>query len=168
MSAFICDKDTFKALAIFAATRQHGDWRVNPRYVKGLDGPEYALRGISNLCTAELATLYADTLYRENVRSVSYRYPNSGRDDLPGPIADAGFVGVTNRDLCNSGYLMIPAIVILKSCDCLEYQSCETPDYRQSVAYRLLNAIRRAAIRALPGYEDGPWGFELPARKRAA
>jgi hypothetical protein len=167
MSAFICDTDTFKALAIFAATRQHGSWRVDPRYVKGLDSPEYALRGIANLCADELATLYADTLYRENVRSVSYRYPNSGRDDLPGPIADAGFVDVTNRDLCNGGYISIKAVSVLKSCDCLEYQSCETPDYKQSVAYALLSAIRRAAIRSLPGYDDAPWGFELPARKAA-
>lgn len=163
MSAYICDTDTFKALAIFAATRQHGDWRVDPRYVEGLDSPEYALRGIKNLCADELATLYADTLYRENVRSVAYRYPEDARTDLPGTNSDAGFVQVTTRDLLNPGFMRVPAVAILKSCDCLQYQSCETPDYKESVAYHLLDAIRKAAIRALPGYDDAPWGYELRA-----
>jgi hypothetical protein len=48
-------------------------------------------------------------------------------------------------------------VSILKLCDCLEYQSCETEDYNETVAYRLLNVIRRAAIRILPGYDDAKW-----------
>lgn len=166
MSAFICGPDHFKALAMFAARRQHGSWIVDPRYIDGLTHPEAALRGIENLNDYELATLYADTLYRENVRSVAYRYPDCARDNLPGPLADAGFVDVSPRDLARRDLLLQP-VEILKMCDCLEYQSCETKDWPASVAHRLLNAIRRAAVRALPGYEDAPWDFWPKERKAA-
>lgn len=166
MSAFICGPDHFKALALFAARRRHGSWNVDPRYIDGLTHPEAEIRGIENLNDYELATLYADTLYRENVRSVAHRYPDLARDDLPGPIADAGFVDVLPRETTRSDLHLQP-VEILKMCDCTEYQSCETDDWRETVAYRLLNAIRRAAIRALPGYEDAPWDF-WPEEKRAA
>ena len=86
MSAYICSPDHFIALAVFAAGRKQGrDWRVDPRYVKGLTHPEAAQRGIEHLCDYELGTLYADTLFQENIRSVRTRYPNDKRDELPGP-----------------------------------------------------------------------------------
>ena len=63
MSAYICSPDHFIALAVFAASRRYGrDWRVDPRYVKGLTHPEAKLRGLDNFNAHELATLYADTL----------------------------------------------------------------------------------------------------------
>lgn len=49
---------------------------------------------------------------------------------------------------------------VLKCCDCYDYQASETPDYTGTFAAALVNAIRHAAIRALPGYEDAPWGVD--------
>jgi hypothetical protein len=90
----------------------------------------------------------ASILYAENVASVNYRYDESTDATLPSPA----FYRFTQ----------IPALHILSCLNCLEYQSCEHPEWNESVAAQLLNQIRRAAIRALPGYEHAPWG--LPAK----
>ena len=159
MSAFICGPDHFKVLAIFAASRSHGSLNVDPRYIKGLVGDH-------NSTTTDLATLYADTLYRENIRSVRGRYPEDKWDDLPGPIVKPLHIVVDSRDQTLAKYRPSP-VAILKMCDCLEYQSCETEDYRQTVAFALLDSIRRAAIRRLVGYEDAPWDFYAEEAKAA-
>ena len=159
MSAFICGQDHFKVLAIFAASRRYGrDWQVDPRYVKGLMHPEAETRGIENLTSAELATLYANTLYQENIRSVLARYPKDTLESAPGPIDKPASIAVTLRDSTLAKY-RLKAVAILKMCDCLDYQSCETDDWEETVAFRLLANIRAAAIRTLPGYEDAPWDY---------
>lgn len=167
MSAFICGPDHFIALAVFAASRRHGrDWRVDPRYVKGLTHPEAKLRGLENFNPAELATLYADTLFQENIRSVRARYPNDKRDELPGPCILPLHMVVGPEHFMHKNWRIEP-VAVLKMCDGLEYQSCETEDYRETLAYRLLNAIRRAAWQALPGYEDAPWDYYIEEEKAA-
>ena len=165
MSAFICGEDHFKALAIFAASRTNGygtaHFRVDPRYVEGIDleaGPVAVRRGLHDLTSAELASLYAEVLYQENIRSVRARYPGDKKDELPGPIIRSDHIVVSTSDVVQANYRLKP-VAILKMCDCLEYQSCETEDYRQTIAYRLLEQIRRAAIRELAGYEDAPWDY---------
>jgi hypothetical protein len=52
------------------------------------------------------------------------------------------------------------AIQLIKACDCLEYQSCETDDYYQSEAYRIIDTARRRFIRTIPEYEDADWEIE--------
>ena len=160
MSAFICGPDHFKVLAIFAAHRSRGSWRVDPRYIKGLD-PEglYALRGLENLNDNELASLYADVLFRENIRSVRARYPNDKLDELPGPNDLPAHITITGRDQCIAALRLKP-VQVLKMLDCLEYQSCETENWEKTVAHTLLQDIRRAAIRQLPGYDDAPWDYD--------
>lgn len=159
MSAYICGPDHFKALAVFAASRRFGrEWRVDPRYVPGLTHPEAAKRGLDNFNPHELATLYADTLYQENIRSVRARYPDDKRDDLPGPCIKPLHIVVTGADF-QTRKLRFEPVAILKMCDGLEYQSCETEEWPQTVACRLLQAIRKAAISALPGYDKAPWDY---------
>lgn len=145
MSAFICSDDHIKALAIFAATRQHSSWRVDPRYIDGLPCPEAC--SIENLCRDELATLYAQVLLAENVRSVNHRYRESEHHSIK--VSDSDCMKLQQK-----------AVQILKMLDCLEYQSCETSNYYETVAHKLLSALRRAAIRALPGYNDAAWTFD--------
>ena len=157
MSAFICGEDHFKVLAIFAASRIHGSWRVDPRYHPRLPYQDDG-RGIENLTDTELTTLYADVLYQENIRSVRERYPKDKWEDLPGPSVKPIHIVASGRERALAAYRRTP-VQILKMCDCLEYQSCETDDYRESIAFELLEAIRRAAIRELPGYEDAPWDY---------
>ena len=168
MSAYICGPDHFKALAIFAALKDNqGQCRVDPRYVEGLKHEEAALRGLNNFTLDELATLYANTLYQENIRSVRARYPSDTWDELPGPCVKPLHLLVTSADRSNRALRLKP-IAILKMLDCLNYQSCETDDWRDTVAFRLLECIRSAAIRTLPGYEDAPWDYYSDEHKAAA
>lgn len=154
MSAFICGPDLFKALAIFSASHGSFGTRVDPRYIDGLRGTP-----AEQLADRDLANFYADILYRENVRSVQYRYSNIPRNDLPGPCEDPGHVTISNRDMAAPKYVRVKALWVLKMCDCLDYQSCETDDWRETLAFRLLQSIRAAAVHALPGYDDAPWDY---------
>lgn len=159
MSAYICGPDHFIAIAVFAASRDVGrDWRVDPRYVEGLTHQEAKMRGLENFNDYELATLYADTLFQENIRSVRARYPDDKRDDLPGPCILPLHMLVKTEHFVHATWRRSP-VEVLVMLDSLEYQSCETEDWQQTVAYRLLQAIRRAAIRSLPGYEKASGAF---------
>lgn len=151
MSAFICGPDHFKVLAIFAATRGKYGLNVDPRYVEGL-------ARLEQYGETELASAYADVLYAENIRSVLHRYPDDDEESAPGPIKKPAHIVVTAHDRRAAKY-KLPAVSLLKMCDCLEYQSCETSDWDATPAYRLLNAIRKASIHALPGYDDAPWDY---------
>lgn len=51
----------------------------------------------------------------------------------------------------------LSAVAILKACDCLEYQSCEHDSWADSIARSILDSIRVAAIKQLPGYADAAW-----------
>lgn len=154
MSAFICGQDHFKALAIFASTRGHYGLNVDPRYIEGLK------EGAPATDQAELATRFANILYHENIRSVSFRYSDEPYETLPGPIEKPVMITVNNRDLANRKYLDLSPVALLKMCDCLEYQSCETPTWDDTIAYRVLLHLRKAAVHALPGYDNAPWDFE--------
>jgi hypothetical protein len=86
----------------------------------------------------------AELLYNENWRSLRTRY----NDPETGP-------GITYRPRP-----LLDAITILKLCDCYDYQACETEDYDTTRAAKAINFIRHKAIRALPGYEEAPWGLD--------
>lgn len=129
MSAFVVNEEHVKQLAL-----AWGQWdRWNRR-------------------TPEAMTETAQELMRENLRSVRYRYPDS--DELPGPIQTPEADTIVVRGLCK-----ITPVMALKMADCLEYQSCETPDWKETAACKLLNAIRHLAINRLPGFEDAPWEY---------
>jgi len=89
------------------------------------------------------------TLAEANVRSVCHRYGDS-KDEYRNFLKPPARVP----------RLQLPtAIQIVKLCDCLDYQSCETDDWRGSEACKLLGHIRNAAIRALPGYDEAKWAI---------
>ena len=97
------------------------------------------------------ADFYANLLFNENVRSVKHRYPES--DSLPGPIDLPGkIIMPLIRPISDAD-----PIQILKTLDSLEYQSCETEDWEETPACMLVNAIRKAAVHDLPGYEEAEW-----------
>jgi hypothetical protein len=87
----------------------------------------------------------ASILYKANVDSVNYRYNDSESAD--------GFKYRTE------GVYATP-VQIIKACDCFDYQSCEVPDYENTTAAKLIDSIRRSAIRALPGYDSASWGIQ--------
>lgn len=96
------------------------------------------------------ATDIGKTLLLENERSLEYRYPGE---------TDHGDETAANYKFRLS-IKTHSALVILKACDCFDYQSCETPDYGSSKAHRMIEAIRHRAIRSLPGYSDAD-GWEI-------
>lgn len=108
--------------------------------------------------TRETADAVGSILWMENLRSIEARYP----DTVGHPEKLPGTDGQDPRD----GYRHAPApagtkidpAAVLKSIDCLEYQSCEHDGWKGSEARRILEAIRDCATKALPGYEAAPWG----------
>lgn len=151
MSAYVCDPEHIKGLAIFAASRSKygGTLNIPGSWLRHFGGKDMSGHG-----PAEIATYYAAVLLDENLRSVAYRYEDSDLDNLPGPVPTPREIPVTEQDMIRAK--QIPPLQILKMCSCLDYQSCETPDWRQTVAYTLLGGIKDAAISILPGYDESP------------
>lgn len=154
MSAYVCSSDHIAVLAAYAVGGQ--PQRVSAYFLYYHGGVDMAGR-----TRCEQAYYFANVLYQENIRSVSARYPDDSIDNLPGPIHKPAEIVVEFRAWITAAGLK--PVAILKMCDCLEYQSCETDDYRQTPAFALLDAIRGAAIRNLAGYEDAPWEFTRSA-----
>ena len=80
-------------------------------------------------------------LLAQNVRSYNERYGEN--------VSEAFVWNPFQRDF-------EPA-EILKACACYDYQACETDDYDATLAHAIVEAIRYAAICALPGYEEAAW-----------
>lgn len=136
MSAFVVGNDHIDGLLTFAIDRHVAYFWANAR------------REI----TTETATEIGRVLLAENERSVSHRYNDPPTDEA----ATYRF-----RRWIDSA---LTAVSILKACDCFDYQACETDDYEQSHAAKIIDAIRGKAYRNMPGYDDAP-GWELRRRK---
>lgn len=120
----------------------------------------------------------ATTMFNECIRSVMYRYPHDAEGDLPGRIGYTTRLREDHRWALVMGESFEPGRVIA-ALACLDYQSCETPDWEQTPAYGYLKALERIAFSEagipptddykvyskLPGY-DGTW--EITAESRAA
>lgn len=149
MSAYIVHPAHVAALAAFAVESYHGH-----------DAVIFEYKDANPLLSARRV---AEELMRENIRSVATRYPNDTDGDRPGPggldaelISEAGALA----ERYHFERQPLSLVDVLKMCDGLEYQSCETDDYRETLAFRQLDRIRSAAINRLPGYEDAPWSYE--------
>lgn len=95
---------------------------------------------------AQLAQEYADLLKRENLRSVNYRYRRRQHFQAcdihqAAPIAPA------------EGGLRAADLMALTTC--LDYQSCERPDYEGSAAQALIQRIQ-ADLAPLARYPKSP------------
>lgn len=96
-------------------------------------------------------------LWRENVASVSYRYPRDTPDALPGPIPYTDPGAYTFRP-----YRQVTIVQALKAVGCYEYQSCEHPGWEESDARTFCVQLQSALIARLPGYAAAPWTIEEP------
>lgn len=146
MSAFLCSHNHFKILAMFAVTDGNYGLRVDPRQLPDAESKAMYYEYPE---PEKIATHYANILYKENFRSIKHRYPSSTIEESE--------IKVTARDISNNKG--IDAVSILKQCNCLIYQSCETDDYYGTLAHKLTQLIKEAAIGLLPGYESAPWGI---------
>lgn len=100
----------------------------------------------------ETAPALASRIYRANVCSVNRRYGERTRA--------AGF----KFQPVSIGHLS--AADIIRACDCLDYQSCETDSWDRSEAKKTLWAIREKAIQALATCSRA-WHLDEPALETA-
>jgi hypothetical protein len=143
MSAFLCTPEHIHAIVGYAAYH-HVPYNVEP----------YTL---------------ATTLAKENLRSVEYRYP-----DTKGHAACEFLDFKNNRayiaacadpwHLSNQQPPQPPKftpVEIIKLIDSLDYQSCETPNWEKTTAYKWLNQIVRYAATAIDPvkYENAQWAL---------
>lgn len=159
MSAYLCDFATFDYLA--TACKQ---WdvivhlgNVSPeRRVEVASQFPFAMRGESLGCRGLGTRDVGRILWAENLRSINYRYPDTltNRADMPGNMDE-----VTEDYRFRPIAVSVEAVNVLSVAACLEYQSCESDDWSETVACAILKALCRAAIRHLPGYDDAPWGM---------
>jgi hypothetical protein len=54
----------------------------------------------------------------------------------------------------------MPAVQVLKACNCFEYQASSWSEYQGSVAQRAIERIRDHAIAYVPGYRAAAWTLE--------
>lgn len=102
------------------------------------------------------ATEIGRMLAQENAASLGARY-----GDEPEPWV-LGYEYPT-RQLQS----MVPGVVEgLRLIDCYEYQACEHEGWYSSEAYRYCDALRRALIGHLPGYDEAPWEWSRRAVAR--
>jgi hypothetical protein len=177
MSAFLCDFATFDYLAEAAKqySRGTGEVRVRrdelspERWAEAIAEYPYAVRGEYAIsCNGLSGQEIGRILWAENWRSLNARYPDTKTDRAGAP----GNTDETPRDYrFRTPQRPIEAVKVIKAAHCLSYQSCETEDYYETFAAKLLQAIERNALYHLPGYEDAPWGLTeadvhpLPVRR---
>jgi hypothetical protein len=159
MSAYIVDKEHIVYLVSAAMSRRITHYRAFSWYWK--DAPQIQDRHRKLEGDHEQAAEVANMLWRENIKSVSHRYPNESSSTLPGPINTDWTVEAADFRFAS---LTPDPVQVLKSIACYEYQTCEHPEFEQSEAYAFVKALESAAIGALPGYDDAEWG--APSRKQ--
>ena len=129
MSAYIVNKKHIDALLTWASRPQY----QSPSFYYWQNRQWYFYEDINRI---------GNVLLFENVHSVNYRYNDH---DEPPEYKWQRY----NRPLT--------ALQIIKACDCLDYQSCETPDWKDTEAYEIIQTIRERAINELPGMDDCQW-----------
>lgn len=131
MSAFMLSDKHITALLNF----------VKPDPLNG-DRPSYYWNGERHVF-GDWPTIHGQKLVDQNHRSVSFRYSHLGVSAESPPYTGAG----------RNGAKLTPVQAIV-ACDSYIYQSCETPDWEQTEAYAMVNAIREHAISKLDGYQE--------------
>lgn len=130
MSAWQVTPDHICALIKFALSARPGD---RPRW-RDHEMTEADAREVFNA----LAT--------ENARSVAYRYNEPAE-------------AVTAWQNTSFPVRTLTPVECLKSIACLDYQSCEHPEWEQSEAKKFLTSLTWTAIVQLDGYSAAPWGI---------
>lgn len=150
MSAYIVDRKHILYLVSAAMSRQLGNCDFS--WWNESTGGRIYIRAGDYSTAAEAANM----LWRENIASVSARYPNESSATLPGPIGENFVIG--SRDLQAALWVDFDLAQVLKACDCYEYQSCEHPGWKTSDAKAFIDALRNKAWHSVPGYSNAAWG----------
>ena len=132
-------------------------WIVSNRHIDYL---------VTALIAAELippsdATKIGRTLWRENLKSVAFRYPYDHSGTRPGPTR------FEDRDVDEYEWQETPVLTggaLAKTVGCYDYQTCEHPTYKTSIAYRFVQDLGRISNKDHVDYpddvpDDVPWGW---------
>jgi hypothetical protein len=133
MSAYVCDDRHINAIINFAVNH-----RVSFR------NPETKERVF---VVPKNASEIGQILRDENVRSVNYRYSKQDQAARFSYVYDP--------------VKIVVPVQALKALNCLDYQSCETPDWEASLAWRIVQEISGYAVRKLPGYDAAQWDIDV-------
>lgn len=126
-------------MSAFVVSKAHIDALVSTAQAWRTPMPEsHSSRMHSYVTGTELGQL----LWDQNYASVNYRYSDESPAELYTPTAKRR---------------ILTPVQALKAIQCYNYQSCETPDYEKSEAYRFVEAFKSEAISRLPGYSDADW-----------
>lgn len=178
MSAFVVSRahiDAIVCTAINGPTDAEGQWR-GPSWSRDVaeqelipGSPEYGTTQIqwmkvSTAGMSELVTksgeISADELgfilWAENVASVRYRYPNDAPGEEPGTYVDDEPEWHSTYKYRRAGKRLTIAEAF-SAITCLDYQSCEHPEWRESEAFRILQSVKDCLATVLPGYSAAPW-----------
>jgi len=112
--------------------------------------------------TTENANEVGQMLLDENIRSVMCRYEDSTITDLPGRIDAEYLIPFVHRYTRRKP----KAIEAIKLAQCLDYQSCEHPEWETSEAKAFCDALIQSMIFELPGYDDAPWEWREPVTEQ--
>ena len=128
-------------MSAFVVSDRHIDalltWVINT--------PEYgAPQKLDGMTVYDQPGLIGQLLVDENHRSVNHRYDEKDN----------------HKYKFNRYPRTLTPVEVIKACDCLIYQSCETDNWKVSRAYKIIRDIRESAINALPGMEDAAWEIE--------
>lgn len=151
MSAYIPDRHEIwflvKAAAHYARSPLGFEWWWDGKWHKEIRAPDEQIR-------------VAQMLWDEAIHAVAVRYEDS-EGPLPGPVDEDFIITADDLDFAWEEY---NPVQVLKSCSYYEYQAVEDPEFRQTEAYAFIEALRREAIRQLPGYEESVWGAPEPTK----
>ena len=151
MSAFLVSENHIHYLVNAAMSRritrnyslhwcgEHTSEDASPRY--GFESGSY---------DPDSAQRLGAVLWLENHKSVTYRYSDS-KTVKEQPAPDYHY----KRKI--DGF---DPVQVLKAIDCYEYQASEHPEYKTSEARNFCQALRKAAISSLAGYDEAAWGIE--------
>ena len=149
MSAYVSDKDVFIYLLQAAVDRT-------------LISPNYPLRWYYDELWHQLdasrvhdAVHMAGVLLKENIKSVSHRYPDDRFKDLPGPKDPIQFKVV---DFTTRYWKKFRPLQVIQTINALRYQSCEHPGWQESEAYAFLRALEETVIAAMTASANLEWG----------
>jgi len=151
MSAFMVSRahiDAIVAVAVFGPSRcAASNWR----------GPYFG--NPSRRATYCIASEIGEMLVKENLSSIHHLYSDTATNPTttPGPIEQYWLAPYVFPCAALKPRKLPDALQTLKLITCYEYQSCEHPEWHDSDARDFCESLRRALIRALPGYDAAPW-----------
>ena len=100
----------------------------------------------SDITEIETMSKIGQMLIAQNYRSYNYRYEEHSEPEA---------FEITGQDLMYVN--RFTPVELLKALASYSYQSCETDDWEETEAYKLVEIIRYSAINALPGYDEAEW-----------